>query len=163
MEGAGLSPGFEKRRWSMIRPVRFPFFLILSIAAFFSPALEAPCQSPGCPVFPSSAPEAKNRLTVVNGTESPALVKIRDASGDSSVSAFEISGGADHTVMLADGKYREYVRFGKDSLDFRYAKGEGFDLSSPSDGYIEARLTLHCVLAGNYNQVDCSREEFEKN
>ena len=99
-------------------------------------------------------------LTIRNGTGEFALVRIKTASGQTR-GELAIEAGGSGSLSLDSGQYFEVVRFGRSPDSFRYAKGEGFTLSAPSGGYVQATLTLHGVVDGNYVTQAASRRDFE--
>ena len=98
-----------------------------------------------------------NGLTFINKSGEPALVKLVGPSRR----AVEVLDGQDSRVKIASGDYVIYVRYG-DKGHYRYTKGESFEIRQVSGGYIEARLTLHGVVNGNYSVAGSSKEEFER-
>ena len=143
----------------MMKKQLWPMFIILGMIT--STALMPQNPEHGNSPLPSEQRVEKNDLTIKNGTTDAALVKICDAQTDSVAVMVFIPAGANKTVKLPNGQYREFVRFGEDSLAYQYHKGEGFELTAPADGFIEATLTLYGVVNGNYSTEPSSKEEFE--
>jgi hypothetical protein len=104
-------------------------------------------------------PEKRHILTVENGTEEFALVRIKSFHG--AVSAeMAIEPRATGSVRLPDGNYFEIVRFGKKAGSYRFAKGEGFLISAPSGQYMETTLTLHPTPEGRYSTSPATEDDF---
>ncbi len=105
---------------------------------------------------------AMHSLTIENNTDVFTSVRIRVLPQDTTAASLEIPAGGNGTVRLPNGKYVELIRFGSDSTEYRYGKGEGFELSAPGPNqWIEATLTLDGLEEGNYRQDDTTAEEFE--
>ena len=101
-----------------------------------------------------------NSLTIHNGTSAFALVRIKAVNGATQQAELTIEAGQSRTCYLPNGHYYEVVRFGRTSDAFRYAKGEGFELSAPVGQYVEATLTLHGVPQGNYATFPATAADF---
>ena len=98
-----------------------------------------------------------NGLTFINKSGEPALVKLVGLSRR----LVQVPDGQDRRVKIASGNYVIYVRYGNKG-HYRYTKGESFEIRQVTGGYIEARLTLHGVVNGNYSVAGSSKEEFER-
>lgn len=103
--------------------------------------------------------DAWNSLTVQNGTAEFALVRIKSVNG-ATHAELAIDPGQSRNCWLANGRYYEVVRFGRDERAFRFAKGEGFNLFAPGGRYITATLTLHGVVQGNYATTGATAADF---
>ena len=97
-----------------------------------------------------------NGLTFMNKSGDLALVKLVGPSRR----VVEVADGQDRRVQIASGTYIIYVRYG-DKGHYRYTKGESFVIREVTGGYIQAQLTLHGVVNGNYAVEGSSRQEFE--
>jgi hypothetical protein len=102
----------------------------------------------------------KNVLTVHNGTNDFALVRIKGEDGVNQAE-LPIDAGKSNVCRLPNGFYYEVVRFGRTPETFRYAKGEGFELFAPSGQYIRGSLTLHGVISGNYSTYPATAADFQ--
>ncbi|MDM7925620.1 MAG: hypothetical protein QUS35_06345 [bacterium] len=155
------------------RALAAPVFCLAVMAPVFgqiadSAAVQAaaPAAVPDTVTGASQAQErtkpAMHSLTIENNTDVFTSVRIRVLPRDTTVASLEIPAGEKAAVRLPDGKYVELIRFGSDSTEYRYGKGEGFELSAPGAGqWIEATLTLDGLEEGNYRQDDVTAEEFE--
>jgi hypothetical protein len=142
---------------------RFPAFplAILPAAILFAAGISAQtADSSKVPAGPKP-PAAQNSLTIENETDAFAAVRIRVLPADTVAAELEVPAGTKKTVHLPNGKYVELIRFGSDSTEYRYGKGEGFELSAPGPNqWIEASLILDGLEQGNYRQDDATAEEF---
>jgi hypothetical protein len=144
----------------MSRMNRILLVLLAALAAAGVSAQTADSSAVQTAVKPESG---LNALTIENETDVFTAVRIRVLPADTVAAALEIPAGEKRTVRLPDGKYVELIRFGSDSTEYRYGKGEGFELSSPGPNqWIEASLTLDGLEEGNYRQDDVTAEEFDK-
>lgn len=98
-----------------------------------------------------------NGLTFMNRSGDLALVKLVGPSRK----VVQVPDGQDRRVQIASGAYRIYVRYGEDG-HYIYTKGESFVIREVTGGYIQAQLTLHGVVNGNYGVEGSSRQEFER-
>ena len=98
-----------------------------------------------------------NGLTFMNRSGDLALVKLVGPSRR----VVQVPDGQDRRVQIASGTYCIYVRYGEEG-HYSYTKGESFVIREVAGGYIEARLTLHGVVNGNYAVEGSSRQEFER-
>lgn len=98
-----------------------------------------------------------NGLTFINKSGEPALVKLVGPSRR----VVEVPDGQDSRVKIPSGSYVIYVRYGNKG-HYRYTKGESFEIRQVAGGYIEAQLTLHGVVNGNYRTEGSSKKEFER-
>ena len=62
-------------------------------------------------------------------------------------------------VDAATGRYTIKVRYGENG-NFRYTKGDDFDVAATASTRSETTITLHKVLAGNYDSRPISKSEF---
>lgn len=98
-----------------------------------------------------------NGLTFMNRSGDVALVKLVGPSRR----AVPMPDGQDRRVQIASGTYCIYVRYGEEG-HYTYTKGESFEIREVTGGYVEAQLTLHGVVNGNYAVEGSSRQEFER-
>ncbi len=146
--------------------------LVLSLAVTV-PVLGQTADSAAVPavvpdIVSESAPDSvppktpMRSLTIENNTDVFTSVRIRILPADTTAASLEIPAGGKETARLPNGKYVELIRFGSDSTEYRYGKGEGFELAAPGPNqWIEATLTLDGLEEGNYRQDDTTAEEFE--
>jgi hypothetical protein len=136
---------------------------IMSAALLFASGVRA--QSADSSAVPDGAISGKiiNRLTFENETDAFAAVRIRVLPADTVVAELDVPAGEKKAVRLPNGKYVELIRFGSDSTEYRYGKGEGFELAAPGPNqWIEASLILDGLEQGNYRQDDVTAVEFGK-
>jgi len=117
--------------------------IIIFISFFFIPLAEAASE--------------ENGLTFINKSGEDALVKLVGPSRK----VVQVENGKEKRVEIASGSYYIYVRYG-DLGHYRYAKGETFGIEDVVNGYVEAELTLHGVVNGNYVVRASSEEEFNR-
>jgi hypothetical protein len=117
--------------------------IIIFIYTFLIPLVEAASE--------------ENGLTFINKSGEDALVKLVGPSRK----VVQVENGKEKRVQIASGTYYIYVRYG-DQGHFRYAKGETFEIEDVVNGYVEAELTLHGVVNGNYVVRPSSEEEFNR-
>ena len=65
-------------------------------------------------------------------------------------------------VNVGRGTYRILVRYGDGPNNYRYTKGDPFDVSETDTGYEEITITLHTVAGGNYDARPSSPGEFNR-
>lgn len=118
--------------------------------------------------------EGHSTLTVENGTETDALVRvIRIKSGEHLIRNFYIAAGSSFTAeTVPPGHYVLRVAFGKDWNDTErrfnvrrsFSQTEYFDITEEEDSggvtFSRMRITLHKVLNGNFKSHPISEEEF---
>jgi hypothetical protein len=146
---------------------RILYFLLFGLAVVI-PAFGQTTDSTTVPaVVPDLVPAAEqpkvslHSLTIENDTDVFTSVRIRVLPADTTAASLEIPAGGKGTVRLPSGKYVELIRFGSDPAEYRYGKGEGFELAAPEPNqWIEATLTLDGLEEGNYRQDDTTAEEF---
>ena len=121
------------------------------------PTFTVPNIGPGS----ASSTTHTNTLTVENGTDAMALVRIKDRR--TGVVQFEMTLEPNESQShdITSGNYTEVVRFGRRPDEFTYSKGEGFAIDSSPGAVCQATLTLHRVREGNYQTRQCSKNEFE--
>lgn len=112
-----------------------------------------------CCFFPGSRYAGRNELTIHNGTNHFALVRIKRKDGVTQAE-LSIDAGKSKTCRLPNGSYYEVVRFGGTPEAFHYARGEGFELLAQDGQYIEASLTLHGVISGKYRTYPATAADF---
>lgn len=105
--------------------------------------------------FAASPP---NTITLVNGTGSPALVKI---VGPTALTA-EVPAGESRTVNVAAGEYYLLIRYGAKPDEYRYSRGDPFLVEETATSYSIITITLHAVADGNYDTESIPAEEFEE-
>ena len=108
-------------------------------------------------VFASVSTVLAQNSTVAfdNQSGEPALVKLIGPSAKE----VEVATGAKETVTAAPGRYYIKVRYGT-SGKYHYAKGDEFVVNENASERSESTITLHKVLAGNYESRSISDMEF---
>jgi len=105
----------------------------------------------------AEAASEENGLTFINKSGEDALVKLVGPSKR----VVKVENGKEQRVEIASGSYYIYVRYGEQG-HYRYARGEKFKIDNVVSGYVEAELTLHGVVNGNYVVGPSSEEEFNR-
>lgn len=104
---------------------------------------------------------AGSSVTFENQSGAPALVKL---VGPISTTV-EVPDGAVRTVQASGGHYYILARYGTDESNYRYSKGDHFDITETFTGYSfryqRVRITLHAVINGNYHTARSNKQEFE--
>ncbi len=101
--------------------------------------------------------QSKNTVTFENQSAKWALVKL---IGPTPL-AVEVPGGQTGTVTVAAGEYYILVRYGSDSGEYEYSRGDRFSVTETANTRSALTITLHTVEGGNYPTRQCSQEEFE--
>lgn len=153
------------KRYRMLPVLVFSLAVIVPVLGQTADSAAVPAAVPDIVSDSAQASErpqtAMHSLTIENDTDVFTSVRIRVLPADTTAASLEIPAGEKAAVRLPDGKYVELIRFGSDSTEYRYGKGEGFELSAPGPGrWIEATLTLDGLEEGNYRQDDTTAEEF---
>lgn len=128
------------------------FIIIPMVVAFIT--------IPACFPFGATKGAGRNVLTVKNGTNDFALVRIKRIDGVTQAE-LAIDAGRSKTCRLPNGSYYEIVRFGRIAENYRYEKGEGFEFWSPNGLYIRSSLTIHSVIGGKYSRHPATAEDFQ--
>ncbi|MBI5387399.1 MAG: hypothetical protein HZA90_22285 [Verrucomicrobia bacterium] len=100
--------------------------------------------------------EAASKLTFDNQSGKPALVKLVGLT----VSSVSVENGKAVSVSVGSGHYYIKVRYGA-SGTYSYSKGDEFDVAETATVESHITITLHKVVAGNYNSKQISEQEFE--
>ncbi len=100
---------------------------------------------------------AQNTVTFDNQSGEDALVKIIGLT----YKEVEVPKGAKRTVDASAGRYFIKVRYGAPSR-YRYTKGEEFDVQETATTRSAITITLHKVVAGNYDARPISEKEFNQ-
>lgn len=113
--------------------------------------------------LPSTARgEWLSSVTFDNKSGKAALVKLVGPT----TQAVEVPDGQLRTVKTAPGRYYILVRYNSNPDQYRYTKGEPFDVEEKETAtgteYSEITITLHPVVAGNYSTEPSSKDEFDK-
>ncbi len=106
----------------------------------------------------SFAATPPNTVTFDNQSGERALVKLVGPSSQ----AAAVQNGKRATVHAAAGDYYIMVQYGNESEGYRFTKGDPFTVTQTRTQYSAITITLHPVLAGNYETEPISREEFER-
>jgi len=111
-----------------------------------------------------AAPEAmaqqghKPSVTFQNRSGQDALVKLIGPTPTS----VEVLDGQSATVHLGGGEYYILVRYGRGPDNYRYSKGESFQVVEEARRYSRISITLHKVQDGNYSSRPVPKDEFER-
>jgi hypothetical protein len=100
------------------------------------------------------AVKAQNTITFHNQAGEPALVKLVGPAQKE----IEVPNGTKVSVDAASGRYIK-VRYGTLGK-YHYAKGEEFEVRETPTAHSAISITLHKVIAGNYESKPISEEEF---
>ena len=100
--------------------------------------------------------QAQNTVTFDNQSGEPALVKLIGPTSKE----VEVPIGTKESVGTSAGRYIIKVRYGT-AGKYRYSKGEEFDVKETASTRSSITITLHKVVAGNYESAPISREQFE--
>ena len=98
-----------------------------------------------------------NTVVFDNQSGEPALVKLVGPT----TQEVEVATGTKGTVTVAAGRYYIKVRYGTPGK-YHYSKGEEFEVKETATARSEITITLHKVVAGNYESSPISEEEFGK-
>ncbi len=105
---------------------------------------------------------AGSTITFDNQSGQPAQVKL---VGPLSL-AVDIPDGAKRTIPAESGHYFILTRYGTSEANYRYSKGDHFDITEMvtaySYRYQQVRITLHAVVNGNYHTSRSNKQEFEQ-
>ena len=97
----------------------------------------------------------QNKVVFDNQSGDPALVKLIGPTKTD----VAVPNGAKAGVDAAAGKYTIKVRYGTTG-DYRYSKGQEFEVTETPTARSETTITLHKVIAGNYDAHPISESEF---
>ena len=106
----------------------------------------------------TQAGTAPNTITFDNQSGEAALVKLVGPSSQ----AVTVPNGHHATVHAAVGEYYILVRYGTAADGYRFTKGDPFTVTQTATEYSIIRITLHPVVAGNYETEPISQAEFEQ-
>jgi hypothetical protein len=129
--------GNQKGEGVMRKIVAFMFFVLVSVSTVFA---------------------QNNTVVFDNQSGEPALVKLIGPT-DREV---EVAAGAKGTVTATAGRYHIKVRYGAPGK-YHYAKGEEFEVKETATSKSKTTITLHKVVAGNYDSRPISDAEFNGN
>jgi hypothetical protein len=104
------------------------------------------------------AQDKPNTITFDNKSGEYAMVKLIGSTIDS----IEVPNKQNRTLNVAAGKYHILVRYGIDSSNYNYSKGDPFEVEQTETQYSILTIILEKVINGNYFTSPSSREEFEK-
>ena len=155
----GTHPARSRRR---ALNAALAFMLGIALSGCTATSYQQPYAGGGQQPYAGGAPQAAgaNTLTVINGTGEYALVRIK--TYDTVTRAeLSIAPGGEQTCHLPNGDYYEVVRLGRTPEEYYYAKGEGFELEALWGQYIQASLTLHGVIDGNYANMPATVRDFQ--
>jgi len=108
------------------------------------------------PVCTASA-SARNSIFFDNQSGEPALVKLHGPT----TTEIEVPNGIKRGVKALPGRYTIKVRYGV-AGKFHYTKGEKFEVKETATTTSIITITLHKVVAGNYDSAPISEDEFNK-
>lgn len=97
----------------------------------------------------------QNKVVFDNQSGDAALVKLIGPTA----TEVQVPNGAKQGVDAAAGKYTIKVRYGTPG-NYRYTKGDAFTVTETSTARSEVTITLHKVVAGNYESMPISETEF---
>jgi len=98
---------------------------------------------------------AQNTVSFDNQSGEPALVKLVGPTSNE----IEVPNGAKQGVQASAGRYIIKVRYGT-ADNYHYAKGGEFDVKETTTTRSEITITLHKVVAGNYESQPISEKDF---
>lgn len=97
----------------------------------------------------------QNKVLFDNQSGEVALVKLIGPTQ----TVVEVPTGAKVGTDAAAGKYIVKVRYGTPG-NYRYSQGQDFEVTETASGTTETTITLHKVVAGNYETHPISESEF---
>jgi len=98
----------------------------------------------------------QNRVIFDNQSGDPAVVKLIGPTQ----AQVEVPNGAKVGTDATPGRYIIKVRYGTPG-NYRYSKGEEFSVSETATARSETTITLHKVVAGNYDARPISEKDFQ--
>jgi len=98
---------------------------------------------------------AQNKVVFDNQSGEPALVKLIGPTQKE----VEVPNGAKAGTDATAGRYVIKVRYGTPGK-YRYSKGEEFQVTETATAKSETTITLHKVVAGNYDSAPISEKDF---
>ena len=98
---------------------------------------------------------AQNKVVFDNQSGEPALVKLIGPTQRE----VEVPNGAKAGADAAAGRYTIKVKYDNPGK-YRYSKGQEFEVTETSTAKSETTITLHKVVAGNYETEPISEQEF---
>lgn len=98
---------------------------------------------------------AQNKVVFDNQSGDPALVKLIGPTK----TEVQVPNGTKAGVDAAAGKYAIKVRYGTPG-NYRYSKGQEFEVTETATARSKTTITLHKVIAGNYDAHPISESEF---
>ncbi len=99
-----------------------------------------------------------NTITLDNQSGDPVLVQVIGPTRH----IVKVPKGEKRTVHVTAGKYYLLARYGQSRGEYRYTKGESFDVTQIATQYSMITITLHKVVGGNYSTRPISAREFEE-
>jgi hypothetical protein len=99
--------------------------------------------------------EAASKVTFDNQSGRPALVKLAGPTATS----VSVENGKKESVSVAPGHYYIKIRYGTPGA-YSYSKGDEFDVKETATIASDITITLHKVVAGNYNSHPITESEF---
>lgn len=97
----------------------------------------------------------QNKVVFDNQSGDPALVKLVGPTK----TEVEVPNGAKVGADVAAGQYTIKVRYGTPG-NYRYSKGEEFTVTETATARSETTITLHKVVAGNYDSQPITEAQF---
>ena len=97
----------------------------------------------------------QNKVVFDNQSGDPALVKLIGPTK----TEVQVPSGAKSGVDATAGKYTIKVRYGTPA-NYLYSKGQEFEVTETATARSETTITLHKVIAGNYESQAISEAEF---
>jgi hypothetical protein len=111
------------------------------------------------PTIPAPHAETpRAQITFDNQSGQPALVKLVGPSRRTA----QIPDRQRRTVSAVGGKYYILTRYGSKPDEYRYSRGDSFNVTQTATRRSIITITLHKVKDGNYGSKDIAADEFER-
>ena len=104
-----------------------------------------------------TAQEHPNTITFDNQAGEYATVKLVGPT----LTSIEVPNGEKRTVHAAKGEYYILTRYGTDPNQYKFSKGEAFEVTQSKTKYSKTTITLYPVIDGNYSTTPISKEDFD--
>jgi len=168
---------YQNVRWGTVTPTSVTIFHKSGIATIPLDNLPEELQKrfrpkPAVIPTPKSAPlreeastgradTSQNKLVFDNQSGEPALVKLLGpAAAEVERPDVEVPVGGRRGVAVQAGNFFVKIRYGV-SGKYHYAKGQEFEITDTATTRSEVIITLHKVVAGNYESHPISENEFD--
>lgn len=106
-------------------------------------------------ILSTQAFAAKNEIIFDNKSDEVALVKLIGPTSRE----IDVPVGMTNKVYVSPGAYYIKVRYGN-SGNYRYSKGDKFDIAETATSISQTTITLHKVVGGNYNTHHIEEKDF---